>query len=91
MYGGNLLWHHNIQVIVHVRVSVNVIFGPSSNVKLAFRMSKCDIRLELNDKIGIMMSKCDIRPEIECQNRISNVKMQFGPNSNVKIGFRVSK
>ena len=33
------------------------------------------------------MSKFDIRPEleIECKNTI------FGPNSNVKIGFRMSK
>ena len=37
------------------------------------------------------MSKCDIQPEFECQNRISNVRMQFGPNSNVKIGLRMSK
>ena len=55
----------------------NVIFGPCSNVKRAFRKSKCDIRPELNDKIGIRMSKCDIRPEFECQNRISNVKMRY--------------
>ena len=45
-------------------------FGPSSNVKIAFCMTKCDIRPELNDKIGIRMSKCDIRPEFEFQNRI---------------------
>ena len=65
-----------------------MIFGPNSNVKIAFRMSKCDIRPELNDKIGLRMSKCDIRPEFECQNRISNVKMrysEFGPSSNVII------
>ena len=40
------------------------------------RMSKYDIRPELNNKIGIRMSKSDIRPEFDCQNRISNVKMQ---------------
>ena len=34
----------------------NVIFGPCLNVKKAFRMSKCDIRPELNDRIGIRMS-----------------------------------
>ena len=54
-----------------------MIFGPCSNVKIAFRMSECDIRPELNDKIGIRMSKCDIRPEFESQNRISNVKMRY--------------
>ena len=62
--------------------------GPSSNVKIGFRMSKCDIRPEfecqnriLNVKIRysvqVRMSKWDF----ECQNSI------FGPNSNVKIRF----
>ena len=38
------------------------------------------------------MSKFDIRHEFECQNGISNVKNSiFGPNLNVKIGFRMSK
>ena len=53
------------------------------------------------------MSKFDIRSQLECQNRILNVKMRysvpvrmsnfecqnaiFGPNLNVKTGFRMSK
>ena len=64
------------------------IFGPSSNVKLGFRMSKCDIRskFECQNRIlnvnirylaRIRMSKCDIRSKFECQNRILNVKMRY--------------
>ena len=70
----------------------NVIFCPSSNVKIAFQMSLCDIRSELNDKQGIGMSKCDIRP-IECRRKqdLERQNAIFGPNSNVKIGIRMSK
>ena len=69
----------------------NAIFGPSSNVKIEFRLSKCDnqpplkckkigmskynIRPKYSVKVGFRMSKFDIRPVFECQNRISNVKM----------------
>ena len=63
-------------------------YWPSSNVKIGFRISKCDIRPEFecqnaicglnsNVKIGFRMSKYDMRPEFECQNRISNVKMRY--------------
>ena len=47
--------------------------------KKAIRMSKYDIRPELNNKIGIRREceKCEIRPEFECQNRIPNVKMRY--------------
>ena len=48
-----------------------MIFGPSSNVKIAFRMTKCDIRPELNYKIGIRMSKQDL----EYKNAIYNENM----------------
>ena len=63
-----------------------MIFGPRSNVKIAFCIRKCDIRPELNDKIGIRMSKCDIRPEFECLNK-QDLECQnaiFGTNSKVK-------
>ena len=72
---------------------VNAIFGPSSNVKIEFRLSKCDNQSSLdckkyecqnaifgpnlNVKVGFRMSKFDIRPLFECQNRISNVKMRY--------------
>ena len=55
----------------------NAIFSLNSNVKIGFRMSKCNIRPDLNDKIGFRMSKCDIRSEFECQARISNVYLVY--------------
>ena len=56
----------------------NSIFGPSSNIKIGFWMSRFDIRphfecqnsifgLSSNGKIEFRMSKCDIRPEFECR------------------------
>ena len=85
-----------IRYSVQVRMSKkdfecqNSIFGPNSNVKIGFRMSKCDIWPEIecrktknekrktkNKKRKIRMSKLNF----ECHNSI------FGPNSNVNIGF----
>ena len=48
-------------------------------------MSKFDIWPEFECQNRILNVKFDIRPEFECQNSL------FGPNSNVKIGFRMSK
>ena len=59
-----------------------------SNVKIRysvpFRMSKKDFECrnvifgpKSNAKIGFRMSKFDIWPEFECQNRISDVKIEF--------------
>ena len=48
---------------------------PSSNIKIAFRMSKRDIPPEFKSQNGISNVK----------------KTLFGPNSNVKIGFRMTK
>ena len=68
------------------------IFGPNSNVKIWFRMSKCDIRHKLNDKIGYRMSICYIWPKFAGQNRISNVKMWNSARiRTVKQGFELSK
>ena len=69
----------------------NAIFRTSSNVKIEFRLSKCNNKPSLeckkngcqnaifgpnmNVKIGFRMSEFDIRPLFECQNRISNVKI----------------
>ena len=57
-----------------------------------------------NIKIGLQMLKFDTQLPLECQNRISNVKIVcmlkqhfglrdaiFGPNSNIKIKFKMSK
>ena len=68
----------------------NAIFGPSSNVKIEFRLSKCDNQPSLeckkyecqnaifgpnmNVKVGFRMSKCDIWPMFESQNSNSSVK-----------------
>ena len=35
--------------------------------------------MNIKVKIDFRMSKFDIRPEFECQNRISNVKIRYGP------------
>ena len=70
----------------------NTLFGPNSNVKIGFRMSKYDIRYKLNDKIGYRMSKCNIWPKFEGQNRISNVKMRYSARiRTVKQGFELSE
>ena len=68
----------------------NSIFGPNSNDKIGFQMSKCDIRRKFESqnrisyvKLGLRISKCDIQPEFECQNGISNVKMRYS----VRIGM----
>ena len=84
---------------VLIRMSKYAKFGPNSNVKIGFRMSKCDIRpeFECQDRISnvkirysapVRMSNFDIWPEFKCQNRISNVKNAiFGPIPYVKIEF----
>ena len=69
-------------------------------------MSKCDIRpeFEYQDRISnvkirysapVRMPNFDIWLEFKCQNRyrpgIECQNLIFGPNSNVKIGFRMSK
>ena len=66
----------------------NLIFGPSSNVKIGFRMSKCDIRSKfecqkriLNVKIRYLARIRMSKKDFEYQNVI------FGPSSNNKIGF----
>ena len=65
------------------------------------RISKSDFECQnaifgpnSNVKIGFRMSKCDIRPKFECQNRISNVKIQYSAQvrmsnriMNVKMGY----
>ena len=55
----------------------NRTFGPNSNVKIGFRMSKFDIRPEFESQNRLSNVKFDIRPQFECQNRISNVKMRY--------------
>ena len=65
----------------------------SSNVKIGFRMAKCDIHGDpnSNDKIGFRTSKCDIRSEFESKIGFRMANAIFGTSSNVKIEFRLSK
>ena len=43
------------------------IFGPSLNVKIGFRLSKCNIsQFECQNRISSV--KRDIRPQFECHN-----------------------
>ena len=64
---------------------------PQLNDKIGFRTSKCKIRTEFESHIGL---ECQTRfsaqvrrskKNFDCQNAI------FGLNSNVRIGFRMSK
>ena len=56
---------------------LNTLFGPNSNVKIGFRMSKFDIWPKFECQNRISNVKCDIQPEFECQNMISNIRMRY--------------
>ena len=64
----------------------NAIFGPSSNVKIGSRLSKCNIRPKFECQNRISSVKTRYSARIECQNRISpeNHNAIIGLTSNAK-------
>ena len=78
---------------------LNEIFGFSLNVKIGFRMAKCDIRPNFkwqnrlpNVEMWYSARNRKFLPKLECKKQDRECQNTiFAPNSNVKIKFWMSK